>query len=79
MAVFSSFFPLFPLYLMGDVFYRWDAFKLYSSFIEFVPSVSLASIMWNLLALCTSLVVWFPIRLVEQLYLYAGLQIKREN
>jgi arylsulfatase A-like enzyme len=42
---------------MGDAFFRWDGFRFYASFVEFIPAVALASILWCLVAVTTSLLV----------------------
>jgi len=42
-------FTIFSLYLMGDAFYRWDAFRFHSTFAEYLPNVALAFILWSIL------------------------------
>ena len=37
--IFRLVFVLFSLYLLSDVFFRWDGFRHYASFSEFVPAV----------------------------------------
>ena len=46
------------LFLMGDAFYRWDGFKFYATFSEFIPSIALISILWSILAVCTTFLIW---------------------
>jgi arylsulfatase A-like enzyme len=72
-------FTLFSLYLMGDAFYRWDAFKIYSSFSEYLPNVALASIIWSIVALLCSILVWLSLKALEQVCKYSGLKIKVEH
>ena len=54
---FRPVFVLFFLYLTGDVFYRWDGFKYYASFSEFLPNVSLITILWSIVAVFAALLV----------------------
>jgi len=72
-------FTIFFLYLMGDVFYRWDAFKFHSSFSEYLPNVALASIIWSIVALLTSIITWLLLKAVERICRYLGLKIKAEH
>lgn len=71
-------FVLFSLYLMGDAFYRWDAFKLYGSFSDFLLSISLASILWSLLAIFNAFLIWIFFKAIERSCAYCGLKIKME-
>jgi arylsulfatase A-like enzyme len=63
--VFRLVFVIFSLYLMGDVFYRWDGFKYYASFSEFLPNVSLVAIFWSIIAILSAVLVWLPIRMIS--------------
>lgn len=72
-------FTLFSLYFMGDVFYRWDAFKFHSSFSQYLPNVALAFILWSIVAFLSSIVVWLPLKAFEQVCSYSGLKIKTEH
>lgn len=72
-------FTLFSLYLMGDVFYRWDAFKLHSSFSQYLPNVALASIIWSIVALLISVVLWLLLISFEQVCRYLGMKTKAEH
>ena len=76
---FGLVFTLFSLYLMGDVFYRWDAFKVHSSFLEYLPNVALALIIWSFVAFIISLVTWLPLKALEQVSRYSGFKIKAEH
>jgi hypothetical protein len=53
---FRPIFVLFFLYLTGDAFFRWHKFHNYLSFSEFIPALSLTSILWYALAVFTALV-----------------------
>ena len=57
---FRIIFVIFSLYLMGDVFYRWDGFRYHSSFIDFLPSVALISILWSVIAALLAFLLWMP-------------------
>jgi arylsulfatase A-like enzyme len=72
-------FLLFSLFLMGDAFYRWDGFKLYMSFSEFLPSFALALILWSILALLTAFLAWIAFKTVEWICNYSGLKIRIEH
>jgi arylsulfatase A-like enzyme len=60
-------FVIFSLYLLGDVFSRWDGAKYYATLNEFLPSVALVFILWSLLAACLSFLVWFGTKLLSQI------------
>ncbi len=49
--VFRLIFVIFSLYLMGDAFYRWDGFRYYAIFSEFLPAVALITILWSVYCL----------------------------
>ncbi len=63
--VFRVIFVLFSLYLMGDAFYRWDGFRYYASFSEFLPGVALITILWSIVAVFTALLIWLPGKALE--------------
>ena len=71
-------FTLFSIYLMVDVFYRWDAFKLHSSFSDYLPNVALASVIWSIVSLLSSIAVWLPLKAFERVCRYLGIKIKAE-
>ncbi len=56
--IFRIIFVLFSLYLLGNAFYRWDGFRYYGSFSEFVPSVALITILWTIVAILVVLLIW---------------------
>lgn len=58
-------FVVFFLYLTGDAFYRWDGFRYYASFSEFLPSLSLAALLWSFIALLTTFLIWLPKKAIE--------------
>ncbi len=51
-------FVIFSLYLLSDVFYRWDGFSHYASFSDFLPSVALISIIWSIIAVLIAFAIW---------------------
>ncbi len=63
--VFRVIFVIFSLYLLGDAFFRWDGFRYYASFPEFLPAVALATILWTLVAILAALLIWLPGRILE--------------
>lgn len=68
-------FVIFSLYLLGDAFYRWDGFRYHSTFIEFIPSVALVSILWSIVALLASILVWLLLKSIEWACHRIGLRI----
>ncbi len=72
-------FVLFSFYLLGDAFYRWDGFKYYASFAEFLPAVALASILWSLIAVLTAIFIWLLLKSTEWFFQRAGLKIRFEH
>lgn len=63
--VFRIVFVLLFLYLLKDIFFRWDGFKFYGSFSEFLPGVALISILWTLSAFIAAFAVWLPFKAIE--------------
>ena len=61
---------------MGDVFYRWDGFRSYASFSEFLPNVALLMVLWTIVAVFTALLVWLPFRAFEWICIRAGWKIR---
>ncbi|HDH53201.1 MAG TPA: hypothetical protein ENH24_01800, partial [Nitrospirae bacterium] len=77
--VFRLIFVLFSLYLMGDAFYRWDGFRYYASFAEFLPSLALTVILWSAVGVFMALLVWLPVRLLEWFCRRVGWKIRAEH
>ncbi len=77
--VFRLIFVIFSLYLMGDAFYRWDGFRLHSSFSDYLPSIALISILWSILAVLTSIMIWILVKALEQLLQLIQSKIKAEQ
>jgi arylsulfatase A-like enzyme len=72
-------FVIFSLYLTGDAFYRWDAFKFYASFSEFVPAVALMSILWSILAVLTAFCAWVLLKTVQSFFLRLNIRTDFEH
>lgn len=72
---FRLIFVVFSLYLLGDVFYRWDGFSHYAPFSKFVPSSALISILWSLTAFLITTFVWVLYKAIEWLFNRAGWKI----
>ena len=77
--VFRFIFVIFSLYLLGDAFYRWDGFRYYASFTEFLPNVSLAYILWSILAVCSAFFIWVLLRMFEWVCRLVKLRIRVEH
>jgi arylsulfatase A-like enzyme len=56
--LFKIVFVIFFLYLLGDAFYRWDGFRYYGTFKEFIPAIALISVLWALLTIVVSILLW---------------------
>jgi arylsulfatase A-like enzyme len=50
---------------MRDAFYRWDGFSFYASFLDFLPSVALASILWSIVSVFTAILAWMLFKILE--------------
>jgi arylsulfatase A-like enzyme len=61
---FKIVFVIFFLYLLGDAFYRWDGFKYYGTFDEFIPAVALISVLWFIFTVAISTLLWLSLLLL---------------
>ncbi len=77
--VFRLIFVILFLYLMGDAFYRWDGFRYHSSFSDFLPSVALVSILWGIVAVLTSIMIWILVKAGERLIQHINSKIKADH
>ncbi len=59
--VFRLFFVIFSLYLVGDAFYRWDGFRYYAPFSDFIPSIALITILWSIVTALFAAIVWIAL------------------
>ncbi|NOZ68088.1 MAG: sulfatase-like hydrolase/transferase [Deferribacteres bacterium] len=66
--IFRLIFTMFSLYLLGDAFFRWDAFRYYAPFSEFLPAVALATVLWSAVSVLASLLAWIPLKVLERLF-----------
>jgi arylsulfatase A-like enzyme len=73
--VFRLIFVIFSLYLIGDIFYRYDGFKYYASFSDYIPSVALITVFWSILAAFLAVIIWLFLKIIEWIILRAGLII----
>jgi arylsulfatase A-like enzyme len=69
-GLFRPIFVIFFLYLLGDAFYRWDGFRHYASFSDFLPSVSLAAVLWSIVSAIFALIVWIFIEFISSFCQY---------
>lgn len=74
--LFRIIFVIFFLYLLGDAFYRWDGFKYYGSFSEFIPAIALSSVLWFVVAIITSLLSWFILQFLLIVFKFFRLNLK---
>ncbi len=68
-------FLIFSLFLLGDAFYRWDGFKYYMSFSDFLPSLALAYVIWSILGIFVAILLWIPLSLFKRLCNRVGLRV----
>ncbi|MBI5056276.1 MAG: sulfatase-like hydrolase/transferase [Nitrospirae bacterium] len=54
----QTIFILFSLYLISEAFYMWDGYSLYVPFIEFLSDISLVYIIWSVIGLIVSTILW---------------------
>lgn len=77
--VFRLIFVVFSLYLMGDAFFRWDGFRFYATFSEFLPCIALISILWSIVAAFTAMMIWLPPVIFGWLFRRIGWKIRIEK
>ena len=77
--VFRLVLVIFFLYLLGDVFYRWDGFRHNASFSEFLPSIALVSILWSFIAFLTSISIWLIVKVLEWLLQLYSRKVRAEH
>jgi hypothetical protein len=54
-------FVLFSLNFLHLAFYKWDGYSFYIRFIDFLPEVSLAYILWTSITVILAILVWLII------------------
>ncbi|MBL7049766.1 MAG: sulfatase-like hydrolase/transferase [Nitrospira sp.] len=64
-SIFRIIFVCFMLYLLKDAFFRWDGFRFYATITDFLPNLSLVTLIWAITALAGSLAVWLPLRIMQ--------------
>lgn len=67
---------VFFLYLLRDAIWRWDGFRFYAPFSDFLATVALVSIPWSLIAIFIAILIWLLIRGVEWFCLQRGWGIR---
>ena len=77
--LFRLIFVIFSLYLMGDAFYRWDGFSYYASFSEFLSAIALTSILWSIVAVFVTILVWLSFRILIRGFRLLELKIGLEH
>ncbi|MBI4681933.1 MAG: sulfatase-like hydrolase/transferase [Nitrospirae bacterium] len=76
--IFRLMFVIFFLHLMGDVFYRWDGFKYYASFSDYLPSMAWISVLWTIVAAFAATAVWLFLKIFEWVLLRIRWKIRIE-
>ncbi len=51
-------FVLFSLQFIRDAFYKWDGYSYYMRFIEFLPDLSLAFVLWTIIGVILAFALW---------------------
>ncbi|MBI5051009.1 MAG: sulfatase-like hydrolase/transferase [Nitrospirae bacterium] len=60
-------FVLFSLYFVNDAFYKWDGYSYYMRFMDFLPELSLAFILWTVLGLVLGFILWITMLLTSRI------------
>lgn len=58
LIILRVFFILFSLQFVGDAFYRWDGYSYYMRFMDFLPDLSLAFILWTIIGVILASALW---------------------
>ncbi len=78
--IFRLIFMLFSLYVVGEVFYRWEGFTYYyASFSELIPTIALVIIFFSIVAMFASMLIWISGRTVGWFFLHIGWKLKVEH
>jgi arylsulfatase A-like enzyme len=77
--LFRIIFVLFSFYLVGDILYRWNGVRLFATFYDFVPSIALITILWSIVALLATLILWLIFKVADFLVRRAGFKVDAEN
>jgi len=77
--IFRLFFVLFSLFLVGDAFYRWDGFRYYASFAEFLPSLALITILWSIVTAFIAAIIWIILSVIVWLCRRIGWKVQIEH
>jgi arylsulfatase A-like enzyme len=64
---------------MGDAFYRWDGFRYYASLLEFLPSVALVSILWSMIAVISTIIIWLLLNIISWTFGCVKLRVNSEH
>jgi arylsulfatase A-like enzyme len=73
------FFVLFSLIFLKIIFYKWDGFSYYMKFIDFLPNLSLAFILWTVIGVLFSLVLWLTAFLLSCVISQLRMSIRLEH
>lgn len=60
-------FVIFSLHFLRDAFYKWDGYSYYMSFISFLPSLSLAYILWSLIGVIFAVIIWIVLSALHKI------------
>jgi arylsulfatase A-like enzyme len=72
-------FVIFSLYLLRNILHRWDGFRFYAPFTEYIPAVAVVTILWTFAAVLTTIVAWILCRFIEDLSDRVGMRIGIEH
>jgi arylsulfatase A-like enzyme len=77
--IFRLVFVIFFLHLLGDSLFRWNGFRYYASFSDFIPSLALVSVLWAVVAVFSTLVLWLIIRAIRMFFMWIKRDISPEQ
>jgi arylsulfatase A-like enzyme len=74
--VYRLIFVVFFLYLLRDAIWRWDGFRFYAPFSDFLATVALVTIPWSIVAIFSAFIIWLLLRGIEWFCLRRDWKIK---
>lgn len=55
---------LFSLQFLKDAFFKWDGYSFYMRFIDFLPDLALAYILWTVMGVIAAVVLWLIVYVI---------------
>lgn len=77
--IFRLIFVILFLYLLGDVFFRWDGFRYYATFSDYISSVALVTVLWFIVAAFIALIIWLFLIVINLTFSKIGWVVRIEH